>query len=146
MRCLDFSARISTVQVVAGRGFILEQPLTASSWSRPNIKELYDLFAEKDDNGDFITGKAQFDQCRFGRKSKEKKLPMTKPTTLMTNVETVFKAFNNKRCQGGHTHQPVEGCEGGEKRLTWAQRYPAVMVSKMASAIMDKSNFEAEED
>ena len=110
------------------RAFIFEHPLAASSWQHPSVKHV----AER--AGIYCP---HFDQCRFGLASKMLRSPMKKPTTLMTNMRSVYLAFNGQRCLGGHTHQVIMGNEGGMKRSSHAACYPELMVQALVQASID---------
>ena len=80
---------------------------------------------------------SKFDQCQFGLKSKVSQTPMNKRTILMSNIPSLHQNFDGQLCDGMHSHIMVQGCEGGEKRSTWAQRYSDLMVSMIAQAVRE---------
>ena len=52
--------------------------------------------------------------------------------------------FTDKFCDQSHTHQRIEGSEGGVRRSQFAQAYPPEMVDGICTTIMQESqNFEA---
>ena len=127
IKMLDFAVWLATWQHQQSKGFYLEHPQGAKSWSRPNVKE---LMAKP---GVFT---CTFDECQFGLVSKEEHTPIQKPTILMTNIPDIHAAFHGKRCHGGHQHVSCQGVEGGVKRSVWAQMYPKMMCDTLASSII----------
>ena len=111
-----------------GISFIIENPETSLCWELPGMVALAGL------NGVF---KVSFDQCQFGLKSKVAQTPMKKRTILMSNIPSLHQKFDGQLCAGLHSHVMVQGSEGGEKRSTWAQRYPDLMVSMIAQAVRE---------
>ena len=88
--------------------------------------------------------KVTIEQCMTGLVSPVKKIPMKKTTTFLTNLPTLAKHLRNKRCDGSHSHQVIEGAEGGIKRSVHAQTYPPMLCKLITDAIeehiMDKFN------
>ena len=78
---------------------------------------------------------ATFDQCMFGRTSLVSELPVKKPTLICTNIPDIYMRFNNCLCDKCHTHQRVEGSEGGQSRSTVAAIYPLRMRLEIAEAV-----------
>lgn len=117
-----------------GLGFILEHPQRASSWHAPDLTSLESLEGVR---------KVSFDQCRFGLVSKERKLPQQKPTTLLTNMNSVVNRFSGVRCLcemqliDGELkkHQTIQGQEGGMSRARWAQFYPQPLVAALVDCV-----------
>ena len=90
---LQFAVELCEIQRAAGRGFLFEHPLTASSWLQPVLKAL----AEK---RDVIT--TVIDMCRYGMTATDKigTGPARKSTKFLTNVPEVADSLN-LRCEGG---------------------------------------------
>ena len=63
---------------------------------------------------------------------------MKKRTTFMSNVDAVMREFDCQFCAGTHTHQRIEGCEGGKKRSQWAARYPDMLCEKITEAVKEQ--------
>ena len=101
------------IQLLAGRTFVLEHPHGATSWKHPQVQDALRRFP----GTDF----ADFDFCMFGMVSKIKRVPVKKPTRLMTNWKHIYKRFAGVRCDGSHDHVMCCDSEGGEKRSKYAQ-------------------------
>ena len=79
----EFCLLIMRIRLHAGRAFILEHPLGATSWKHPQINDVMFSFAN--------IFWADFDFCMFGTRVK-------KATRLMTNIPHVYKRFMKVRC------------------------------------------------
>ena len=100
---VQFSVQIARMQMKAGRGFLFEHPLHASSWTETELSVL------KQEEGVF---EVRLDMCAFGLQTKDK-MPALKPTLLLTNVATLALSLG-RRCDGRHPqHQPLLGGRAG---------------------------------
>ena len=125
---LDFSMWACHQQVQQGLGFVFEHPKRTKALSRANVRRLLEMGGRV----------AQWDQCMTGLVSKVNKLPMLKPSVLLTNVPAIYDRFHNLRCDGSHAqHQQIQGSEGGERRSTHAERYPDKMVRLLADGLWE---------
>ena len=90
---LQFAIELCEIQRAAGRGFLFEHPLTASSWSQSELKALAETH-------DVIT--TVIDMCRYGMTATDKigTGPVRKSTKFLTNVPEVADSLN-LRCEGG---------------------------------------------
>lgn len=79
---------------------------------------------------------AQFDQCQFGLVSKVSRKPVKKRTFVLTNCRQVFENLHQKFCPGNHTHQIIQGSEGGKKRSEAAQEYPDALVAAICQGFL----------
>ena len=113
------------IQYQRGRFFAFEHPASSSAWSLEEVGEVRKL------PGVFTV---VFDQCMLGLKSKTNQLPMRKRTRIMTNSAGLVLALQGCKCDGRHTHQTIQGSEGGVRRSVWAQHYPPGMVQTIVSA------------
>jgi hypothetical protein len=78
-----------------------------------------------------------FDQCMFGAVSKYNMNPVHKRTSFLTNCPAIETAFKDKYCDGSHgQHQSIQGSEGGERRSTFAAKYPDELCLTLARAVM----------
>ena len=116
MVLFEFSLLIMRIQLLAGRTFVLEHPLRATSWKHPLVQDALRKFP----GTDF----ADFDFCMFGMVSKINRVPVKKPTRLMTNCKHILRRFAGVQCDRSHDHVMCVDSEGGEKRSTYAQYYP----------------------
>ncbi len=123
---LDFATWAIRYQMSNGRGFVLEHPARARSWSWASVTK---LLAE-----DAQVKTVTFDQCEVGLVSKSG-VPLKKRTRFLTNMNEVICAFENKQCSGLHDHMVVQGTEQGERVSTHAQRYPVKMCQLLAKCI-----------
>ncbi len=126
---LEFCFLIMRVQLLAGRAFLLEHPLSATSWTHPQVKDTLAHFPD--------TGFADFDFCMFGMVTKIDRVPVKKATRLMSNCRHVLQRFGGVWCDGTHDHVVCLGYEGGEKRSKYAQYYPDLFCSCLAQCSAD---------
>ena len=117
----EFSLLIMRIQLLAGRAFVLEHPLAATSWTHPWVQRCLAEFPQ--------TGFAELDFCMLGVVAKVHHTPLKQATRLMTNDPHVLKRCAGVRCDGTHAHAWRMGCEGGEKRSRYAQYYPDCVCS-----------------
>ena len=122
----DFSALISKIQIHGGRAYAKEHPAKAKSWDRPSVLRL-----EIHEH----VRRAKFDFCKFGMVSKVLRKPVRKRTRVQTNCDPVYQLLHEQYCKEPRKHQLVQGCEGGELRSVYAQRYPCEFCQRVASAV-----------
>lgn len=130
MRLLNHAIACAQKQVDAGRLFVLEHPARASSWQTAEMKHL---------KSQPFVYEVVFDQCMTGLRSKVHQLPMRKRTRLLTNSVSVVRNFQNLCCDRSHTHQTIQGSEGGVRRSVWAQCYPPPLVERLAQSALQES-------
>ena len=129
MVLFEFSLLIMRIQLLAGRTFVLEHPHGATSWKHPQVQDALRRFP----GTDF----ADFDFCMFGMVSKIQRVPVKKPTRLMTNCKHIYSRFAGVRCDGSHDHIMCCDSEGGEKRSKYAQYYPRPFCACVAKCCAD---------
>ena len=76
----------------------------------------------------------EFDQCMLGLVSKVWKTPMRKRTKILTNSKVLVQLLQGCRCDRLHEHVAIRGCEGGQTRSSWAQKYPERLVGVIAES------------
>jgi len=104
---LAFCVDLALHRVSRETGFLMEQPLSASSWQEECMMKLYQI-------DEVIMLKC--DQCRFGLKVDGAKTVdlqageylSRKPTGFLTNVPELAR-YLAKRCTGGHAHGQLIG-------------------------------------
>ena len=101
-----------------GRHFLLENPLTATSWKTP------DMIKFLDEHDLWIVG---FDQCALGLRLLHKK-----PTQIVTSSAAVREALLDKKCSRDHQHQQVIG---GSAVTQAAGLYPAALARLLVKAM-----------
>ena len=119
MAHLSFAVDCALTQHQARRVFLLEHPAAATSWK---TRELQDLGSRAG------VYSVVFDQCMTGLVSPCSGTPMRKRTKLMSNSMHFIEAFRGNMCDRSHSHQLVQGSEGGIRLSVWCQCYPAPMV------------------
>ena len=129
MVLFEFSLLIMRIQLLAGRTFVLEHPHGATSWKHPQVQDALRRFP----GTDF----ADFDFCMFSMVSKIQRVPVKKPTRLMTNCKHIYSHFAGVRCDGSHDHAMCWDSEGGEKRSKYAQYYPRPFCACVAKCCAD---------
>lgn len=123
---LQFAIEICELCCELGLKFLLEHPLTATSWSEPAMKKLL----QRDDVY-FTRG----DQCQFGLRGPEGGLHR-KATGFATNSKKMSQALN-RRCDGKeHQHEVIIG--GRKSRL--AQQYPEELIKTIIKTYKEMIN------
>ena len=114
----NFALELCLLQSRNGSGFVLENPVAASSWQLPLVQQ---GLAEWPGT-QFVS----FDQCRLGLLSPLGG-PIKKRTRFLTNVPSVVHHFNQMQCTCVRPHTRVQGSESGQRLSTWSQFYPEGM-------------------
>ena len=120
------SMAAAVAQIQAGRHFAFEHPAGASSWGQQCVQDV---------KRDPSVMEIVFDQCMLGLCSKVHHIPMRKRTRIITNSRWMALQFSGLLCDGQHTHERIQGSEGGARRSTWAQCYPPLMVERIVFAV-----------
>ena len=105
--------------------FAFEHLMTASSWEQACVQRVQALPGVQ---------QVDFDQRMLGLNRKVSEIPMRKRTRILTNMPALVHLLRDARCDGAHPHQVIQGSEGGCKRSTWAQCYPAGLVNILVTA------------
>jgi len=128
---LRFMCEIYQAQVLAGRYFLHEHPVAASSWFEPCVARVLRM------NG---VGRLNGDQCQYGQVT-EKGSPVKKPTGWMSNSKKVLEALS-RRCSGrGGECSASPGqkhviCEGQVARR--AAQYPFELCKAILSGFKEQ--------
>ena len=93
---LEFSCKIYMLQIAAGRDFIHEHLLTATSWATECMTKLRNCPAA-------YTAEAHMCACSMQSKDKHGPGYAKKPTRFLTNVIMSAKALS-RRCLENHRH------------------------------------------
>ena len=124
MEHLKFAVELCLTQYQAGRLFLFEHPVGASSWDTELLKVLARL------EGVFM---ANFDFCQLGMKAKNKQgveQPAKKRTKVMTNSKNIAEVLRLAQCTRVHEHvQLLDGRAGP------CQVYPDKFVKLICSGI-----------
>ena len=96
MSCVRFCVEIAEEQISQGRFFYFEHPLTASSWSMPELCRL----REHSEVEDIV-----LHMCAFGLRAEDREGVglAKKPTRVLTNMPSIAASIN-RRCVGDHRH------------------------------------------
>ena len=86
---LKFVCKLYAIQVAAGRYFLHDHPVAASSWKEQCVQEILRLPGVQRVNGD---------QCQFGQQTAAGS-PVKKPTGWMSNAEEILHMLR-LRCTG----------------------------------------------
>ena len=127
MQLLGFTMACIQRQIDEGRFFFFEHPARATSWKTDVVMQI----ARQE------VWVAEFDQCRFGLRSKVLGLPMRKRTKIMTNSRALADKLRDHYCLGCPKHQCIMGSEGGISRALWAQRYPDGLIDVIVQVVCD---------
>ena len=127
---LELCCKIYMLQVEAGRHFILEHPLTATSCATECMTKLRNYPA-------VYTAEAHM--CAFGMQSKDKHGPgyAKKPTRFLTNSTMSARALS-RRCPDNHRH--VHLMEG---RARAAAIYPQELCRTICRASLEQAKADA---
>ena len=123
-RLFDLAVLCCLLQHTEDRLFVLEQPVSASSWVR--TEKLTQL-----PNVQF----AMFHQCRYGLQSPSGE-PLQKATLFLTNSRRTVLEFDGKTCQCTRPHKIVQGSELGQRMSTWAQNYPRLLSERLVQSML----------
>ncbi len=126
---LDFAMEMAKAQVASACYFVLEHPLTASSWNHPTVREVAALPG---------VSEVVFHQCRFGLRSPHGS-PMRKATKFLTNSPAVMDRFRGKFCTCEQPHKRIMGSEGGSHLAALAALYPPPLCRALAEAVRDET-------
>eukprot|EP00973_Karenia_brevis_P062211 8652733-Karenia_brevis.AAC.1 len=126
---LNFCATIYKMQMGAGRYFVHEHPLSATSWKQPCMQEL-----QRDER----VIKTRANMCAYGmttRRGEEVSLA-SKPTSFMTNSPCIAEELN-KRCENYNSpkqqwHKHITLVNGRAKA---AQVYPKGLCRAICSGL-----------
>ncbi|CAJ1376426.1 unnamed protein product [Effrenium voratum] len=122
---IRFAIQLAKDQLLAGRHYLLENPLTSKAWTLPEmVKFLEEKEAEL----------ADFHQCRFGLKN-DKGEPHRKATRVATSSPQVREQLHARRCLRDHQHAPVLG---GAKVTVPAGHYPAPLARAMVKGMEEQ--------
>ena len=123
---LEFCCKIYALQMAAGRYFIHEHPLTATSWATECMTKLRECPA-------VYTAEAHM--CAFGMQSRDRHGPgyAKKPTRFLTNSVVSAKALS-RRCPNNHRH--VHLMEG---RARAAAIYPQELCRTICRATLEQA-------
>ncbi len=128
---LRFVCELYKAQHEAGRYFLHEHPLYATSWQNENILEVMGL-----EGVDTVWG----DQCQYGQQGGTED-PVKKPTRWLSNSEEVLRMLDGK-CVGrkGHCSRAKGGkhvlCEGKIARR--AAEYPVALCKAIIQGVRNQ--------
>ena len=117
---VDFAVEVCLEQLKAGRHFVFEHPLSATSWRVTRLDELRKTKGVHEATGHM---------CAYGMRARDLygEAPVMKPTRYLTSSRSIQEKLC-RRCEGGHRHvQLVSG------RAAKAAVYPQELVD----AILD---------
>ena len=127
-KLLKFSAQVSLKRQKRGRATLGENPLTSLAWKEDPIIDGF---------GDFPQGIC--DQCQYGLKHPENRMPLKKATRFVGQEEIVAEL--RKRCPGNHEHFPIEGSvrtkDGTISLSSWAGGYPVPLCRAIMTGVIN---------
>lgn len=93
---LDHAVNMCRMQMDGGKGFIFENPLSASSWHQESLRLLM---------ADARAWAVEVHMCAYGLRAVDEQgeALVSMPTRLPTNIEPVAKSLKG-RCSGYHRH------------------------------------------
>ena len=125
LQLIRFAIELAEIQLKSGRHFLLENPLTAESWSLSELKQ----FLQRAE-----CHEAVFDQCRFKLRGPSG-LFHRKPTKVVTSSESIANRLDGKRCLRDHPHEVVIG---GSKITSAAGHYTKELASEIVCGIEEQ--------
>ena len=126
MMYLDTAMEVARAHIAQKRYFVFEHPAGASSWGQPVVQEVQAMPSVMC---------IVVDQCMVGVCTKVTGTPTRNRTRLMTNSRWMATQFAGLQCSRDHTHERIQGVEGGIRRSVWAQVYPPRMVELLVQGI-----------
>ena len=133
VRHVNFTMELCKIQHDAGRLFIFEQPLQATSWELRAVKQVMRIAG-------VLTVKAG--QCRLGlltRGAEGQLTAVNEPTRFMTNSPSIA-AYLDVKCDGDHMHRSLLA-----GRARGAQVYPTELRHAICKGLVDHLAWEAAE-
>ena len=116
---MKFAVEVCQWQHAQKKFFILEQPQGAKSWGLKDLKGLVENPGCRC---------VDFDMCMYGLCDVESGMPHRKTTRIVTNIDEDIVGYLQRRCDGNHQHQVLEGQvkteHGWMNRTRLAQVYP----------------------
>ena len=96
MACVKFCVEVAEYQMARGRFFYFEHPLTATSWTMPELDGLRSRKHVED---------VTVHMCAFGLDAEDAEGVglVKKPTRILTNMPSIATALD-RRCSGDHRH------------------------------------------
>ena len=129
---------ISKIQHDAGRHTHMENPRTSGVWELQELR----TFIRR-------SVPASVDQCMFGLKHPETRLPMQKQTRIQTTSMELFQEIDHRTCTKNHTHSVIAGsCHWKGHRIhvsRFAAFYPRLFARAIVRGIMKTSHTPYEE-
>ncbi len=125
---IKFAVELCISQHLAGRLFMFEHPVAASSWAAEALQVLGGLEGVM---------QANFDFCTLGVKIGDKPRaevrdnPAKKRTKVMTNSHALYTLLREAQCGGRHTHH----ADLRDGKTSECQEYPEVFCRVVCEAI-----------
>ena len=130
--CLQWVKKIIKQRLARGRKVLLENPWGSELWSTLCISKLITegpIDSETLEPLELVRG----DQCSFGLRDHQTGDLHYKPTGFLTASKPV-KLRLQQRCDGLHTHQPLEGGSRTKK----AQQWPVLLCKAMLHGFLEE--------
>ena len=125
---IGFAVLMCLRQARAGRKFIFEHPVGATSWRTGLLNKLFTIGGG---------GQVSFDLCRFGMTSEDEqgKGKVRKRTRIVSNSMALLEELSKHQCTGDHRH--VHLMAG---RAQACQRYPEEFCDLVCEVVMKEKN------
>ena len=112
-----FAVKLCELQHEAGRRFVYEHPVSATSWQLQCVRNLQSISGVE---------KVTFDFCMLGMEATDSKgtAPAKKRTTILTNSPNIADALRPRQCDRSHRHVKLVGgkakkCEVYPEQFCW---------------------------
>jgi hypothetical protein len=109
-----------SIQIALGGHCHAENPLTSEAWFELSLGEVYDI---------------RIDQCALGLRCPKTKLPVLKPTRIITTCQEMAETLQKYRCDHRHDHGHLEGKYKGINLSKVAETYPAKFCNVVSAVI-----------
>ena len=109
------------LQTALGGHCHCENPLTSEAWGELCLGEVYDI---------------RVDQCALGLRCPKTRLPVLKPTRLVTSQRSFAEGMQQYRCDHRHQHGHLEGKYKGRNLSSIAETYPTKFCNVVSELIV----------
>ena len=109
-----------SIQVALGGHCHAENPLTSEAWCELRLGDVYDI---------------RIDQCALGLRCPKTKLPVLKPTRIVTTCQEMAETLQSYRCDHKHDHGHLEGKYKGVNLSKYAETYPTKFCNVVSAVI-----------
>lgn len=78
--------------------------------------------------------------CSLGLRCPKSKVPVLKPTLIVTTMQELFERLQSCRCDGKHVHAHLEGKFKGRNLSSWCEVYPNKFCQVLSETLSKSSH------